>query len=129
LLVPNQLELDEHDGETWVSLAPFRIEGLRARFLPPIPGLSSFPELNFRTYVRHHDDPGIFFFTLEAASRPAVAAARQFFHLPYRHADMTARAEGEWTVYSSRRRTGYAEFAGRYRPVGEPFEPQPGTLE
>lgn len=128
-LVPAQLELDAFEGSTWIGLAPFRIVGLRARFLPALPGLSAFPELNLRTYVRFGGRPGIHFFTLEAANPAAVLAARTLYRLPYRHADMDVHQSGEWTVYRSRRRDGSAVFDGRYRPIGDAFHPAAGTLE
>ncbi|MGH7446617.1 MAG: YqjF family protein [Longimicrobiales bacterium] len=128
-LIPAQLRLDEFDGSAWVGLTPFRIVGLRARFLPPLPGVSSFPELNLRTYVRFGDTPGIYFFTLEAASLPAVIAARALYHLPYRHAEMTVHRTNDWIAYRSRRRKGNAAFAARYRPHGEPFHAVAGTVE
>lgn len=129
-LVPEALILEEHDGSAWLGQTPFLLTGLRPRLLPPVPFVSEFPEMNLRTYVRVGSKPGIFFFTLEAASRVAVLAARLTYRLPYRLADMTIRPEGEWIRYRSRR-VGKedAEFVGRYRPVGETFEPAPGTRE
>ena len=57
--------------------------------LPSVPGLSSFHETNVRTYVhRAGCDPGVWFFSLDAANRLAVLAARTTFHLPYYHARM-----------------------------------------
>ena len=64
---------------------------IRPRFLPAVPWLSKFQELNLRTYV--YDDegtPGVWFLTLDAANPIAVALARTFFHLPYRLSCMSA---------------------------------------
>ena len=63
--VPESLTLEERDGSAWLGLTPFRVAGLRLRGAPPLPMLSSFCELNCRTYVRHGDRPGIWFFSLE----------------------------------------------------------------
>lgn len=129
-LVPLQLDLDEFDGSGWVGLTPFRLTRLRPRYMPPLPGVSEFLEMNLRTYVRHRGRPGIFFFTLEAASRLAVAAARATYRLPYHHARMSIREDGEWTHYRSKRPApGASEFVGSYRPVGPSFEAAPGSLE
>lgn len=129
LLVPAQLELDLFDDRAWVGLTPFRVSGMRLRFLPALPRISTFPELNLRTYVRYGDRPGIVFFTLDADSLPAVLAARMVYSLPYRRAEMQVRREGEWIRYRSRRREGNAALSGRYRPIGSVFQAQPGTLE
>lgn len=128
-LVPKELELDEHDGSAWVGLTPFVLASLQMRFFPPVPGLSRFPEMNLRTYVRRGDRAGVFFFSLDAASRTAAAAARLTYRLPYFHADMSVRREGEWVRYTSRRRASMAEFSGRYRPLGASFQAAPNSLE
>src|SRR5512144_2005093 len=50
-LLPPQLPLDTFDGRAWIGVVPFRLGGLRPRSAPPVPLLSSFPELHVRTYV------------------------------------------------------------------------------
>ena len=103
-LVPPALELDCHDGRAWVTLIPFLIAESRPAALPRLLS-SAFLETNLRTYVRGPDgEPGIYFFSLEAQSLPAVAAARLFYGLPYFFADMSRRVDGGRIVYSSRRR-------------------------
>jgi uncharacterized protein len=128
-LVPAPLDLDLHEGAAWVGVTPFRLAGLRLRMMPPVPGASEFPELNLRTYVRYGGRPGIFFFSLDAASRMAVAGARTFFRLPYRHADMALESAGGWTRFRSQRRDGTASFTARYRPTGAASHPEPGSPE
>jgi uncharacterized protein YqjF (DUF2071 family) len=123
------LELDSFDGAHWLGVTPFRVTGLRLRGTFPVPGLSSFLEVNVRTYVNHGDRPGIWFFSLDAASRLAVEAARRVYALPYHHADMRAERRGASIDYSSRRTSGGHDFAGTYKPTGPAAPPQPGTLE
>lgn len=83
-LVPAGLELDLFEDRAWVGLVPFTMCGTRARFAPPLPGMVDFHEVNVRTYVHHRgQDPGVWFFSLDATSRLAVAAARALYHLPY----------------------------------------------
>ena len=122
--VPERLELEQHDGSAWVGLTPFRIGGLRLRGAPPLPGVSSFHELNCRTYVRVGDRPGIWFFSLDASSRAAVAVARRTYRLPYRHARIEVRGD------SFRADTeGGGSFQARYHGVGVPTPAAPATLE
>lgn len=128
-LIPRELELEEFEGSAWLGLTPFRLANLHPRYLPAFPGLSEFPEMNLRTYVRVADKPGIFFFSLDAGSTLAVVGARLGYRLPYFRADMSIRKEGDWFQYRSIRSGGKAEFVGRYRPIGSVFEPEPGTLE
>ena len=121
-LVPAGLELDLYDGEAWLGVTPFVLTGLRARGLPPFPFVSSFPELNTRTYVTLDGKPGIWFFSLDAASDLAVEAARRGYKLPYFRAAMTAVRRDGWIAYESRRRDprgAAASFRVQYRPDGE----------
>lgn len=127
--VPRELVLDVFDGQAWVGLTPFRLEGLRPRLLPPLPGLSTFPELNLRTYVRVGDRPGVYFFSLDAGSTVAVAAARALYRLPYRRARMSVESEGGRVRYAMRRRRGEAQFEAEYAPTGAAERAEPGSLD
>ena len=128
-LVPKQLDLDLWDNKAWVAVVPFWMSGVRARGSPAIPGLSQFPELNVRTYVRYGGKPGVYFFSLDAGSLPAVWAARALYHLPYFHARMSARSEGEDVAYSSERVGSGAQFRGHYRPNSAIKLRRKGTIE
>jgi uncharacterized protein YqjF (DUF2071 family) len=131
-LIPSALELETFEGEAWVGVVPFRMSGIRHRWFPPVPGTSAFPELNVRTYVRHRDRHGVWFFSLDAANWLAVRAARIGFHLPYFDAEMSCESEGKDVVYSSRRTHRGApqcRFEGRYRAVGEVKKSERGSIE
>jgi uncharacterized protein YqjF (DUF2071 family) len=129
--VPAELEIEEHDGSAWVGIVPSRITNLRARGAPPLPRVSSFLELNVRTCVRAADGkPGIWFFSLDAASRLAVEAARRWYKLPYFHARMSATRRGDWRDYECARIGASGRvFSGSYRPTREVFTAEPGSLE
>ena len=87
--LPKGLELDIFDGVAWIGLTPFVLENLRLPLLPALPWISRFPETNLRTYVRGPDgEPGIWFFSLDAARLLAVVAARFTYGLPYKWAQM-----------------------------------------
>lgn len=130
-LIPDGLTLDTFAGETWVGVIPFHLAHIAPRGVPLRLALA-FPELNVRTYVTAEGRPGVWFFSLDAASALAVVAARAVFHLPYFWARMRLRHEEDWIAYRSRRRlprVPVARFVGRYRPVGPVFEATPGSLE
>jgi uncharacterized protein len=128
--IPDGLEVDTFDGSGWVGITPFRLTGLRARGLPPLPGASSFLELNVRTYVTAQSKPGIWFFSLDASSGLAVEAARRTYRLPYFRARMSATRRGEWIQYECARveEPGRA-FSGRYRPTSDAVPPERDSLE
>lgn len=130
--VPDSLELDTYEGEAWLGITPFRLAGLRGRGMLPLPKLSSFLELNVRTYVTRNDRPGVWFFSLDAENPLAVEAARRSYKLPYFRARMSAAARGRWIEYSSSRRDERSKprvFEGRYRGDGEVFNAERGSLE
>lgn len=131
-LVPAALEIDTFDGSGWVAVTPFQMRGVRLRAVPPIPTATDFLELNVRTYVRHKGRSGVWFFSLDAASWLAVAGARAVTGLPYVHARMSARRDGESVVYrSDRTHRGVrpAQLRVRYRPIGDVYRSAPGWFE
>jgi len=131
--IPDPLRLDTFEGEAWLGVVPFRMCGVRPRFAPPLPPVSAFPELNLRTYVTHGGHPGVWFFSLDAASRVAVRMARATFHLPYFDARMTCRplaGDGiEYTSQRTHRGVVGARLEASYRPRGPVFRSEPGSLE
>jgi uncharacterized protein len=127
--VPAALEIEEHDGSAWIGLTPFEVARLRPHLLPPLPGVGRFPEMNLRTYVRHGERPGIHFFTLDAANRIAVAAARTAYRLPYRTAHMGITRQDGWIHFRSERADGSAALDVQYHGIAPGRPAEPGTLE
>jgi uncharacterized protein len=139
-LLPPGLELDLHEGRAYVGLVPFTMTGVRPVGLPPVPPLSNFHETNVRTYVHVGGrDPGVWFFSLDAANRVAVLVARAWFHLPYHFARMSLTPQGtrsdgapEALTYASERRWPGpvpARSAIQAAPRGPVTSPQVDTLE
>jgi uncharacterized protein len=126
-LVGRTVELDTFEGEAWLGITPFLLSDFRLRGMPPVPRLSTFPEMNVRTYVTRDDKPGIWFFSLDAASTIAVEGAKRLYRLPYHRAQMSYRRSGDHVHYESARAG--AAFSANYRGTGALFQPEPGTLE
>lgn len=142
-LVPAELDIDEFEGQAWVGLIPFTMEDVSPRLLPRLPlrGLTDFHECNVRTYVHprgENDDAaarGVWFFSLDAASRLAVRSARRIFALPYFDARMHLRREGDVIDYSLHRLPAFMDRKGaaprmrcRWRAL-DPLPPsRPGEL-
>lgn len=137
-LIPDALELDLFDGKAFVGLVPFTLSGVRPILTPPLPLLSSFHEVNVRTYVHHKGkNPGVWFFSLDASSSIAVAAARAAYKLPYFAAQIEFDVDSTTTPSSIRfhssRKAGdqtpancLAEYAAENIP---PRAAEPGTLD
>lgn len=128
--LPDGLELDTWEGRAFVGVVPFEItfDRMFGRVAPP--GADRFCELNVRTYVRVGDAAGVYFFSLDAASRVAVWGGRTYYRLPYVHADMEIRRDGENVAYRCvRRGAPEVAFEGRYGPTGPVAPADPGSLE
>ena len=129
--VPAGLEIDLFDHQAWIGIVPFRLTNVAPRFSPNVPFVSSFNELNVRTYVTRDGKPGIYFFSLDADSQLAVSVARTMFRLPYYLARIAVSSSETNIQYSSRRTAdaARAELDITYRPTEAVFEALPGTLE
>ena len=126
-LLPPGLTVDEHDGSAWVTLTPLEMRDVRLRGTPAVPRLSTFLETNLRTYVRDPDGrPGIWFFSLDAASTWITVGARLLLGAPYFRARLRLD-RGDGIRYGGAR-------AGRRRPayhlqVRPGQDLQPGALD
>jgi uncharacterized protein YqjF (DUF2071 family) len=136
-LLPSSLVPDTFEGEAWVGVVPFRMSNVRPRGVPPLPWLSAFFELNVRTYVRHGNRAGVWFFSLDASNPLAVRAARAAVHLPYYDARMRMNVAADGSVHYRSDRTlprgrpgaRPARFDATYRPEGDVSPAAPGSLE
>ncbi|HUJ14910.1 MAG TPA: DUF2071 domain-containing protein [Thermoanaerobaculia bacterium] len=137
-LVPPELTVDTFEGKAYVGVVPFTLTGVRPVLTPPLPWISNFHEVNVRTYVHlRGKDPGVWFFSLDASSSIAVAAARAAYKLPYFHSDIDFFASKDPlpdVQFDSKRTdptgTTPANARFRYRPVeGIVTQASPGTIE
>jgi uncharacterized protein YqjF (DUF2071 family) len=132
--LPPGLELDLYDGKAYIGLVPFTMRHVRPRRVPPFRVFTDFHEINVRTYVhRAGHDTGVWFFSLDAASIPAVCAARAWYKLPYFAARMGLTCGANNRIdYSTRRLWPPplpATCTVSYTPFGEATPARPGTLD
>lgn len=128
--LPPGLSVDRHDGLAYVGVVPFFMSGVRPRFLPAVPGISNFQELNLRTYVVDAQGrPGVWFYSLDTSHRLPVWLARTFFHLNYVWARMSAKRVGPQIAYRSQRASADAVQIFDWARRGEPVSAEPGSLE
>ena len=118
--LPPGLRVDTWEGSAWLGLVPLFMRDVRPRFVPAVPLVSDFYELNLRTYV--HDAagrPGLYFYSLDCDQPAAVEAARRLLLLRYEHAAIEAKVDAEGWVDFAVRRAGAANSSEfRYRPYG-----------
>lgn len=132
-LLPKGLELDTREGIAWIGVVPFLMSAVAPRGCPSLPNASRFLELNVRTYVTCDGKPGVWFFSLDAASRLAVRAARATFNLPYMDARMSLVKDKSARIVYLSERTHRGEpkafLDASYEASGNTFEAPKGTLE
>ena len=131
-VVPAQLPIDTYDGTAWLGVTPFCVRGLRLRGTVPAPGVSTFPELNVRTYVSVEGKPGIYFLSLDADSWMAVWAARRSYRLPYFRSRIRVDRDEEGVGYDLLRTSQDgppAYFVARYGAEGDELSVRDGSLE
>jgi uncharacterized protein YqjF (DUF2071 family) len=130
-LVPDAMSLELFEGQAWVTMIPMVMVDVRVRGLPARTALT-WPEVNFRTYVRVGEHTGITFLSIDASSRLGAWSGRRW-GLPLVDARMSFGQRDGWCSLSADRPAGHglgpARFAGRWRPVGPVREAIEGTLE
>ncbi len=127
--IPENLELDLFEGKAYVGTIPFQMKNVRPRFLPAVPGISTFPEFNIRTYVKRNGIPGVLFLTLDAQSKITCWHATRAYGLPYRYAKCKLKfTDNSFSWYSKRVSDG-AILDGECRHIGEKMKAEPNTLE
>ncbi|MFP4188937.1 MAG: YqjF family protein [Halobacteriales archaeon] len=128
--LPDRFDVDTYDGRAYIGVVPFVMRNVRPRGAPRCLGLD-FAELNLRTYVRVDGEPGVYFFSLDADDALGVAGARLAYDLPYYRAETDVETDGDEVCFrSSRTHSGApsAEFDATYRPTGDVFVADRGTL-
>ena len=129
-VVHPDIPIDTFDGSAWIGITPFTVTGLHVRGTPPPPVVASFHEINVRTYATIDGKPGIYFLSLDAASKAAVKAARTGYRLPYFHADIEAdQEEGRIHYRSERKHDPPAAFEATYGPTEPTFHAEPGSFD
>jgi len=130
-LIPERLAIDTFDGNAWVGTTPFTIWDARPVFVPPLPWISDFHELNVRTYVHLDGVPGVWFFSLDANSLVAVMGARTFFRLPYHNAHISLDQQDETIFYNASRisATPAADFEATWSIGAALPQAEPGSLD
>ena len=128
-LLPSGLTLDLFEGQALVGIVPFRMEGVKPRWSPELLAFN-FLETNLRTYVIRDGEPGVYFFSLEAASRIAVWVARLGWSLPYFYAEMSLTGPDQRRIYKTQRpHSSEPDLNVEYR-IGEPLPaPEPASLD
>ena len=107
-LVPPGCDADRWDGRCHMSLVALQMDRVRVRGLP-IPGLTTYPQVNLRLYVRHDGRAAVRFVQELVPSRLLAAGARWLYGEPFRagriRASLSQAHEGPRAEYRVRSRS------------------------
>lgn len=129
--LPKHLTVDTYANKAYIGLVLFKVFDVRIAFLPPLPCISSFLEINVRTYVYDQKGmKGIWFYSLDANSLAAVTFAKHFFFLPYIYSEIACLEKDHACQYIlSRKNASHQDiFPLSYQDPAF-FKAIPGTLE
>ena len=126
-LLPVEVAADTFDGEAWLSIAAYRVAGLRIRGLLPLPGLSAFPQLEVSTPVTVDGYPGLWLFQLETAKQLVVEAAKRTHRFPAYRARISTGHDASGFRFDARRDG--LSFKAFYSGRGSEFTPALGSVE
>ena len=132
-MLPEGLRVDLFENRAYVGIVPFYMWNIRPRYMPAVPWISYFLELNVRTYVHDANGvPGVWFFSLDTNQPLAAYLGRRFFHMPYTQAQMKAERRSEGLIHYQCHRKGTpdeeeAEYV--YQGTSDPAPAVLGTLE
>jgi uncharacterized protein YqjF (DUF2071 family) len=127
-LLPDGLEVDTFDGSAWLGINAFRVESVRLHGTLPVPWVSSFPQLNVRTYVTAGKRPGLWFFSLDTPSALASETARLVYRLPWHTCRLEVGERSGRIEVAAARPAGRA-FTARVSARGVPEPANLGSLE
>ena len=127
--LPPGLFIDTFGEKAYVGLVPFRMEDVRASFLPSIPVVRSFLELNIRTYVHDGEGrPGVWFYSLDLNQGLGVMLAKFFYSLPYHNATIEAENRAGLIQFKCHRQTAPEPSIIYYRKEAKTIAAPHGSL-
>ncbi len=116
--------LDLYEGKAVISVVPFFMDQIRFPLTPAIPWISSLWELNLRTYVTSNGIPGIYFLRLDSNHRIGNWIAKNFFKLPYRLNNISAKVIGDRYSVRAHAKDYHLHIEAQIRdePIIDPFQ-------
>ncbi len=122
--MPKELKLDLYEDTAWLGIVLFKVKGNRFRFMPPIPKMNSFLQLNVRTYVTCRERKGIYFFSSDVSSNFIAQITSIGHFLPYRYAEIICSRKGNILSLLHNYRNTNADESFHVT-----FEPKAGEIE
>ncbi|MGG0656505.1 YqjF family protein [Rummeliibacillus pycnus] len=100
--IPQELEIDTFEDRAWLGIVFFKMKNFRARFMPAIPSINTFYELNVRTYVKYKGKSGVYFFSLDVNNKIIAQIHKAMGILPFRYANITEKHHENGVTFQNR---------------------------
>lgn len=126
--IPSPLEIDTFQGNAWIGIVVFQMEGIHPFGFKHLSVTPSFPEINVRTYVIYHNEPGVYFLSLDVNDWASLHIAKRWYRLPYYQADVSIDEKEDGIHFDGIRKQDSFRIKGTYRPTGEIFYPEESSL-
>ena len=127
-LLPPGLQLDLHRGRAWVSVVPHIAAAHHHTGSAQHDG--DYAAIHVRTYVHAGGVPGIWYLSIDASSRLAVATGRLVTGLPFLFSQIRDTSDGSDIEYESVRQSGHHASHRVEASIGQPTGLyMAGTLE
>lgn len=127
--IPPPLQIDTFEGDAWIGIIAFKMEGIYFRGLSAISVVPTFFEINVRTYVRYNGKPGVYFLSLDVNDWASLNIAKRWYRLPYHRAKLSIENAQQTIHYKSSRLQGKAAFTGICKTTPDVYLPEEGTLD
>lgn len=102
--LPSGLFVDTFEGKAYLSVVAFLIRNQSIGFMPSLPGLTNYIEINLRTYVYDKNRvPGVWFYSLDIDSFLAQEVGRRLYQLPYHLANLEMLERQNRLIISGKR--------------------------
>jgi hypothetical protein len=119
-LVPSALQIDIYQGQAWLGIIVFELEGIYPRGLSRLSFTPPFPEINVRTYVTYKGEPGIYFLSIDVHNWASLQIAKRWYHLPYHPSKVSLKKKGKSLHFEARRKNKPLYYIkGSYTPSDE----------
>ncbi len=127
--LPKGLFVDTYEGNAYLGIVPFFIEDQRFDTYLKVPGLSSFLEINVRTYVYDKQGrPGVWFYSLDINSFLAAFMGRFYYALPYMSSSIKTITTSDGMIDFSLKRKATAPIHYSFKPLNKPESSPIGSL-
>ncbi|HLR09614.1 MAG TPA: DUF2071 domain-containing protein [Bacillota bacterium] len=130
-LVPDPFTLETFNGTCWVSIVVFRASETRMRGMSKKMGLRPYVQLNVRTYIRFHEEPAVYFFSVVSNHVLAFLGAKYLLSLPFEYAQMVWQQTPDGffvAMQRSKNAETSARFAVQANVQSETFRPKRHSL-